>query len=477
MYGDFNSFKDSINKEYEEFKKVVWQEFELIKAPERLKPKPKIVPIATKQPPIKEPRVLFGDQITKVEPNFRVTIPLKVVPEIDPPEDDFLEKRPEHFNNELVRIQKEYKNKIEVDFYGVIFYLFYDEIQLNVLGNPEVFIANAVKSFSGKSKAIQDMLYQWTNYASIMKLNDYGFIRLVQKSAMEIYNNKQKAILLTWYIMNRVGYDCKITFKSSDNYLQIMALSNTRILNTSTMLKDGKQVYYMVNFDNEDRNRQLESVFTYAQNPFKSTKKIDYFMVEPPNIDDISITKERNCGKMGRIPFVYNSAYIDFLKELPILDYQAYFEMPLNPKTAIKIREFIEPHLRGKTDVEKVRFLLNFMHNSFPYKYDIDNFGVLERPQCTEEMIYNDYSDCEDNSAFFAYLVKTFTDCEVAGILYSDHVAVAVRFNDERPNGYYLPYPYNDYLICDPTYFGADIGQSMPQYIGVMPQEIFKVRK
>lgn len=478
MYGEFHSFKDSINKEYEEFKKVVWQEFELVKTPERLKPKPKVVPIATKTPPIKEPKILFEDNITTISPNFnRKPTPLKVVPEVNLPEDDFLEKRPEHFNRELLRIKKERDKQIEVDFYGVVFQLFYDEMPLNISSNPDKYITDAVKVFSEKGKALQDMIYQWANYASIMNLNDYGFMRLVRKSAMKIYQHREQATILTWYVMNKVGYDCKITYAVSDKYLQIMVLSPTKLLNTPTISLNDKQVYYMIRFDKEDHNRKLERVYTYGKNPFDSTKKVDFVIKNTPLIDDESVIKERNCGKIGRIAFVYNNSYIDFLKELPSLDYQAYFEMPMYIETETKIKEIFEPLLRGKSTVERVRFLLNFMHSSFPYKFDSEHFGMQERPQSPEEMIYNNYSDCEDNSALFAYLVKTFTSCEVVGVLYSDHVAVAVRFKDERPNGYYLPAPYDDYLICDPTYFGADIGQSMPNYIGVMPEEIFKIRK
>ena len=46
---------------------------------------------------------------------------------------------------------------------------------------------------------------------------------------------------------------------------------------------------------------------------------------------------------------------------------------------------------------------------------------------------------------------------------YPNHMATAVKFN-ENVGGDYIMVSGEKYIICDPTYMGASIGQTMPQF-------------
>jgi hypothetical protein len=50
---------------------------------------------------------------------------------------------------------------------------------------------------------------------------------------------------------------------------------------------------------------------------------------------------------------------------------------------------------------------------------------------------------------------------KVVLLYYSGHLATAVRFN-ETISGDYLLVNGERYLVCDPTYIGANIGNIMP---------------
>ena len=88
-----------------------------------------------------------------------------------------------------------------------------------------------------------------------------------------------------------------------------------------------------------------------------------------------------------------------------------------------------------------------------------------------EETLFYPYSDCEDRAILFAYLVRKLTPLEVVGLLYSDHVATAVKFSSYVAGDSRM-YQGQRYVVSDPTYIGADVGMEMPQYKDAMPEII-----
>ena len=87
------------------------------------------------------------------------------------------------------------------------------------------------------------------------------------------------------------------------------------------------------------------------------------------------------------------------------------------------------------------------------------------------ETLYYPYSDCEDRSLLYATLVKDLLGLDVVLLDYPEHIATAVKFNDDIEGDCVL-INNEKYLICDPTYIGADIGICMPQYREIGAQVI-----
>ncbi len=66
----------------------------------------------------------------------------------------------------------------------------------------------------------------------------------------------------------------------------------------------------------------------------------------------------------------------------------------------------------------------------------------------------------------FSYLVRKLLGLDVVLLDYPGHIATAVKFTEEV-GGSYLQLEDGKYVVCDPTYFGASAGMSMPQYQNV----------
>lgn len=79
------------------------------------------------------------------------------------------------------------------------------------------------------------------------------------------------------------------------------------------------------------------------------------------------------------------------------------------------------------------------------------------------EAWFSAYSDCDDRAVLFAQLVKNLLGMKVVLIYYPGvHLATAVHFDDPQVTGDYVAVGNSKYLVCDPTYIGADTGMAMP---------------
>lgn len=77
-----------------------------------------------------------------------------------------------------------------------------------------------------------------------------------------------------------------------------------------------------------------------------------------------------------------------------------------------------------------------------------------------EEALYYEYTDCEDRSALFYYLVKELLDLPMVILKYPNHVNIAVKI-DNVP-GQSVIYEGNKYYVCEPsnTRDNTDVGFS-----------------
>ena len=106
--------------------------------------------------------------------------------------------------------------------------------------------------------------------------------------------------------------------------------------------------------------------------------------------------------------------------------------------------------------------LINFVQTAFEYATDDEQFGY-ERPLFGDEIFYYPYSDCEDRSILFSILMRDLLGLDVVLLHFPGHLATAVKFNEDI-SGFYLMIDNEKYLICDPTYINAPVGDCMPDY-------------
>lgn len=301
-----------------------------------------------------------------------------------------------------------------------------------------------------------------------MKLNDWGYTKLLFETGKLINKNRiNESYLFTWFMLIKSGYKAKVGYENSRVYLLIP--SNNKLYGVPFFsFKSAEQKYYILNLENTNNN--ADQIYTYNQD-YPGTDKIFSFSFR--ELPDMGVQyQERNIiyinsGREYKIPFRYNTGLIKYLENYPYTDLQVYFSSTLSAAAEGQLISALKSVTDSLSETDALNFLLGFVQYATDYKVDNDQFGY-EKPLFPEESLYYKYSDCEDRSIFFSYIVRKVLGLKVVGLDYPDHIATAVLLNSPH-DGDAVSVKDKKYLICDPTYIGASIGTAMPVYKSITP--------
>lgn len=137
-----------------------------------------------------------------------------------------------------------------------------------------------------------------------------------------------------------------------------------------------------------------------------------------------------------------------------------YANTPISQSVKDVLYPVLKNAISGKGERDAANILINFVQTAFVYGYDDEIWGG-DRPFFADETIYYPFSDCEDRAILFSRLVRDLLGLKTVLLYYPGHLATAVQFNQDI-SGDYLVINGKRYLVCDPTYIGANIGLAMP---------------
>lgn len=434
----FNDYKASLDKEFSDMLKKDWQAFKAYKSKTPYsKPKPKKMPIAKTKPPKKQksPKVL-PPKISPPDP-----VPAPPPP---PPSTPNEPKKP---------------NKEELVFYGTkVQFSTIDKLDVKLSGVDKKGISDFWQNVSkiDQSANIKELKY----YKKALQLNFWGTFLLASALSETRFKTQNEQNLYTWFLFTRLGIDSKVSYDKKRVYLMVYS---PKLIYGTNFIKIDKKPYYIINKYN--KKQRISAIHTYKGDYSKSAHPIDLSIKKPIHLSQktkkIKVAFKYQGKKYAAI-IPYNQNVIDFYQNFPQSAYEIYFDAQMSNQTKAFVLKFLSQSIRGKSEYEAVNMILRFVQTGFAYKTDDDQFGH-EKTFFPEELFGYPYSDCEDRSVLFSYLVKKLLGLDVVGVLYSGHMATAVRFSTPikgdsfRVNG-------KRYTVCDPTYINANIGMAMPQY-------------
>jgi len=179
----FTEYKDKKDSTFESYLKSQWSEYQSYISPSLYKkPKPKVILPTSKSKP------------TPVGPNIHLKIDKEVKVQTPTPE---------------VKTKK----GLGVDYFGIVLRFSFDERMKKARFYPQNRdgILNTFSLFA--SSDYDALLYEIKKSCDEYALNDWGLYLLVNKIAMQTFDDSDEQKLFSWFVLNKLGYDAKVGIK------------------------------------------------------------------------------------------------------------------------------------------------------------------------------------------------------------------------------------------------------------------------
>jgi len=289
-----------------------------------------------------------------------------------------------------------------------------------------------------------------------LRLNDWGYYDLVRTVANAYYgNNTNESILLQSFLMAEGGY--KMRLARGDNRLFLLLALSDKIYAQPYFEIDGTTFYLL------DKGKYASS-YNICNFSISGEKSLSLKMTDLPLLTRKAGTATTRKDKTANITTTVTPDLnlLGFLNNYPACDWEIYAGAKLSSATSSQLLPSLRQAIAGKSQREAADILLHYLHRAYSYKTDQQQFGI-ERTLFAEEMFGYPHSDCEDRSILYARLIEELLQLPVVLLYYPEHIATAVCFT-EQVSGDYVQVGGRKYVVCDPTYMGADVGEAMPEY-------------
>lgn len=324
-------------------------------------------------------------------------------------------------------------------------------------------VAQAWKTLSGNS--YDALISNCLTLRDQLNLSDWGYFLLLKNlSEKFLGKDSNEAVLLQMFILAQSGY--KVRIARTDSRLALLIPFRQTIYDHIYFSIDGMK-YYVINKDLE------KQTFYICNQEFPKEQYFSWQNEQPKLTVKLTTPKSFASSRYPEInaPIQTNQNLIDFYNDYPLSsEFDLYTLTGLSETAKQTLYPVLQRAIAGKSKTDAADMLLNFLQTAFEYKTDTQQFGY-ERPFFADENFTFPFNNCKDRATLYAILVKELLNLDVVLLLYPNHLATAVCFPEDVA-GDYLMVNGKKYVICDPTYIGANIGRAMDQFKQVSAQVI-----
>lgn len=298
---------------------------------------------------------------------------------------------------------------------------------------------------------------------TVLKMSDWSFIMAVESICESIYKKKDsaEAVILKSYILNQMGYLISLG-RSEKGTLHTLIATDMGILKYPHFRINGN-IYYLFEQDCP-KTINAVSLGLNGERPmqmYMTTDELFYPSYAKPKryrsskYPSLSVEVTSDLNKMSH--YEKYPAYFDGKNALSAFYY--YAMTPMSKEIKDIVYPVFKEAIQGKSELEAVNMILNFVQSAFIYEYDKVLWGD-ERYLYADEIWRYNKSDCEDRSILFSNLVRDLVGLKVALVYWPGHLSCAVRFNEEV-DGVGFMANGEKYISCDPTFVGSSSGAIM----------------
>ena len=329
-------------------------------------------------------------------------------------------------------------------------------------GNPDPSSITAYwKSCSEKEYDL--MLAYFNHQKSEFGLSDWGVYQLVQTVAKNNFSSKNDQKLFMWFVLVQMGYDARIMY--GENQI-VLTLPFKDMLYRKSYFEFKGNNYFVLEEKSPSALYTYSSQHEGAKNIFTLANTSSAKFPEQWTERGFDFKFNRNTEHVNLPYLTYRTT---FNATIPQTELDYYFGQPLPASFKERLRKALDAKLAScGSEREKVRYLYALVCQSIPYKTDQDQFQH-EKFCIPEEVLAYPFADCEDRTFLLNALLTELVGVETIGLNYPGHVAMAVRLKEQKNTDAIIQYNGKDYIYCDPTYIGADVGKMPESYRGVKP--------
>ena len=357
---------------------------------------------------------------------------------------------------------------VAFDFYGTRCNVHADAQELR-FSLPSVDEKNVAKVWKQLSQEKYDgLLHDCLAQREALRLSDWGYVCLLGSIGEQMLGKQSdEAVLLQAYLLAQSGY--RVRMGREDGHLVLLIPFDKPIYNYSYVTVDGIPHYVL------SGNKGSSVQVCEVAYPGEQVARIQ--MGQLPKLTggpkrSRALQSKRYSALKATVEV--DKGLVDFLNGYPLSNaWDSYALAGLSDGVKATLYPALRSQIRGKSKKDAAGMLLNFVQTTFDYATDQEQFGY-ERPLFGDESLYYPQNDCEDRSIFYSILVRDLLGLDVVLVHWPGHLATAVAFPEEVA-GDYFPLDGRNYTVCDPTYIGAAIGETMPQFKTVSAQ-LIKIR-
>lgn len=356
--------------------------------------------------------------------------------------------------------------ELVLDFYGDSLILPTDaSIQVDI---KEPISKTGITDFytSLKTGDFQPIIKELLQYRDSKKLDDWFYYQLIRTAAEKLSPktvNYHRYTLYKWFLLNESGYSATLRYRNDTLLLYVRSEEN--IYDIPYYMVNDKQ-YVCLNYHDYNNKVDVDSKsFTTIALNDAGNNRFSYKVTQLPLIRKTNYTVKQLQFDYKNKEYKFNVLLDQQVQKIftnyPVVDYAAQFGIPLSQTTYNSLVPLLRDAVTGMNQQQGVDYLMHFTRSAFLFETDTKAYGK-EKRLSPEQTLFYEYSDCEDRSAFFFFLVKEIYNLPMIVLSYPTHITVAVQFN--KPMGTPILYNGEPYWVCEPTPQKKDlkIGQLLP---------------
>lgn len=317
-----------------------------------------------------------------------------------------------------------------------------------------------------KSGTYKPVIQQLLSFRDDKQLDDWFYYQLIRTTAEKLSpkaDNYHRYTLYKWFLLNESGYNATLRFRNDTLLLYVRSEEN--IYDIPYYMVNDKQ-YVCLNYHdyNNKINIEAEPFTTIALNE-GGNNRFSYKVTQLPQIRNNNYTVKQLQFDYQNKEYKFNVMLDKQVQKIftnyPVVDYASQFSIPLSQTTYNSLVPLLKEAVQGMNQQKGVDYLMHFTRSAFLFETDTKAYGK-EKRFSPEQTLFYEYSDCEDRSAFFFFLVKEIYKLPMIVLSYPTHITVAVQF--DKPVGTPILYNGEPYWVCEPTPQKKDLklGQMLP---------------